>query len=363
MRKPVRIFALMLILCLILSGCSGDVSDKSTDTDSGYNSEEYQEEDGGASMSVQSVKGAEDAGDVSDEDYQREDTNTAENTQDINTGEKLVYTCDISIETTAFQNTVDQIKEMIKDYKGIIESQEDYENEAGSYQNKYSTLVTNLTVKVPANDYENFLNDLKGKGKITHRNMNVTNISRSYYDTSATVEALEIQEKRLLDMMKQAKTIDDMIAVEKRLTEVQTQLNQNKTNLSAMDTEVAYSTITLNIQEVLEYKNNPEKRKTNKFIDRLINELKDSWKGFLFFMENMLFLVIRLLPFAVFAGIALCIIIPIQKKFGKKKPKKREPKRTKKQEIKKKTEEPEQPVVNEEEMSGEDKTEKQDTGI
>ena len=351
MRKPVRIFALMLILCLMLSGCSGDVSDKSTDTDSGYNSEEYQEEDGGASMSVQSAKGAEDVGDVSDEDYQ-EDVSSEGNSQNLNqeekdikaekTEEKLVYTCDIDIETTTYQETVTQIKKIIKDYKGIIESQEDYENETGWDVGDYKTsvtMITNITVKVPAKDYEAFLKSLDGKGKTTRKNMNVTNISRSYYDTSATVEALKIQEKRLLEMMEQAKTIDDMIAVEKRLTEVQTQLNQEKTRLSMMDTEVAYSTITLNIEEVLEYKNQPEGRKTNKFVDRLIYAFKDSWNNFLSFLEKLLFLCIRLLPFAICAAIILIITTPLRRKHKEKTIQKKEIRQKKKQAAREKKEE------------------------
>lgn len=54
-------------------------------------------------------------------------------------------------------------------------------------------------------------------------------------------------------MLKSADKIEDMITVEARLTEVQTELNKQKTLLSSMDMDVDYSTINLNIEEVLEY--------------------------------------------------------------------------------------------------------------
>lgn len=116
-------------------------------------------------------------------------------------------------------------------------------------------------------------------------------------------------------MLKSADKIEDMITVEARLTEVQTELNKQKTLLSSMDMDVDYSTINLNIEEVLEYSQSQPGQKTNKFIDRLKNTIVDSWESFVNTLEELLFLIIRLIPVAI---LGLIIIIPIFKILKKK---------------------------------------------
>lgn len=116
-------------------------------------------------------------------------------------------------------------------------------------------------------------------------------------------------------MLKSADKIEDMITVEARLTEVQTELNKQKTLLSSMDMDVDYSTINLNIEEVLEYSQSQPGQKTNTFIDRLKNTIVDSWESFVNTLEELLFLIIRLIPVAI---LGLIIIIPIFKILKKK---------------------------------------------
>ena len=329
MKKATKVFILIFAFCFILSGCTEGETGKTPDT---Y-SPDIESNSGGQLKSVGIAEDfdaadAEEPAEVSDVEFEEGEKASVKKTdkpveegKDIKAEkaeEKLVYTCDIDIETTTYKETTKEIESLIKKYNGIIERQEEYDNDTGWYMEDYEktsgTMTANIVVRIPSKDYKAFINALDGKGKMTHKNMNVTNISRSYYDTAATVESLKIQEKRLLEMMKQAKTIDDMITIERRLTEVQTELNQNKTQLGIMDTEVAYSTVTLNVREVLEYKNKPEGRKTNKFSQRLINTLSDSWHNFLYFMEELLFLVIRFLPFAVLVVIVLLLTRPLRKK-------------------------------------------------
>ena len=102
------------------------------------------------------------------------------------------------------------------------------------------------------------MNNMEGSGKVTNRSTNVENISRQYADNEAVITALRKQEERLLEMMDKAETIEDMIAIEARLTDVQTELNRKLSYKSSMDTDVEYSTVHLYINEVAEYPPDPE---------------------------------------------------------------------------------------------------------
>lgn len=362
MKHCMKMITTIILILVLMTGCSApkqssyqdaqsvdNNNDSGGDADSGpyyqgtadeeiQSMEDVGDEAYGAAQSMQPGDGEE----VSDgktsltkeqskDNAQTEETGQTKATKQETKEEKLVYTCDLTIETTSYKETLQEIEKQIKEYSGIIESQNEYDNDSGWYIDGHKktsgTMECTITVRIPSKSYQAFLKSLEGKGKMTHKSMDVTNISRTYYDTQATIQSLEIQEKRLLKMMEDAKDIDDMIKVESRLTEVQTQLNQYKTQLSVMDTQVAYSTVTMTIEEVLEYKPTTPGKKTNTFTERLINTLKDSRDGFLSFMEGLLFLIIQLLPFIIVLALVWFVTKPLRRRYSAYRRLKKEQKR------------------------------------
>lgn len=222
--------------------------------------------------------------------------------------EKLVYTCSINMETLTFAETEAKIRESIAKYKGTISSESASD---GNYRWYYEdggsgTKSLYLTIRIPTKDYRNFLKDLEGAGgNIRSTSMNVENITRRYNDQSVRIQALETQEKRLLEMMDKAETIKEMITVEDRLTEVQTELNQARTALSVMDHDVAYSTISLNLQEVVRYSEN---KITQTFGERIVTAFSNSISDFRSFLEDLSIALIYLLPYLLLIGLIVLIV-------------------------------------------------------
>jgi hypothetical protein len=217
----------------------------------------------------------------------------------------------MDIETLDYDSTITSIKDTIKKYKGIIQSENESDSSYNWYYENYQktsgTMTDYIEVRIPSDDYENFVNELDGVGKITSKSTSVDNISQKYYDTTSQIEALQIQEQNLLEMLEKCETIEDMITVEDRLSEVRYQLNNLQTSKRYMDTDVAYSYVNINVTEVMEYHNTQEPVKKNTFADRLKNTIKSTGTGFLSFLEGLLFLIIRLFPYLVIIAI-ICLI-------------------------------------------------------
>ncbi|MDE7476786.1 MAG: DUF4349 domain-containing protein, partial [Lachnospiraceae bacterium] len=215
--------------------------------------------------------------------------------------EKLVYHCNLEIETLDYPSTMAAIKEMISKYGGVIQSESESDSGHNWYYEDYrktsGTMHNYLEVRIPSKDYENFLTELDGTGKIISKSTSVDNISQQYYDTTAQIEALQIQEKNLLVMLEKCETIEDMITVEQRLSEVQYELNSLQTTRRYMDMDVAYSYVNISISEVMEYRQSNEPVRKNTFADRLKNTIRSTGRGFLSFLEGFLFLFIRLTPY------------------------------------------------------------------
>ena len=215
--------------------------------------------------------------------------------------EKLVYHCNLDIETLDYPAAIASIKETISQYGGIIQSESESDSGQNWYYAEYrktsGTLHNYLEVRIPSKDYETFLAALDGVGKIISKSTSVDNISQKYYDTTAQIEALQIQEKNLLAMLEKCETIEDMITVEQRLSEVQYELNNLQTTRRYMDMDVAYSYVNISITEVMEYRKDSEPVRRNTFMDRLKHTIVSTGRGFLYFLEGFLFLMIGLLPY------------------------------------------------------------------
>ena len=313
-RSSCGIAALSLFLILVLTACGGGSSynsaSQSAEAKASYDSEGYTEEYASAEAIYDSADadGGSETGSVSKETSGGEETGT----EAAESKQKLVYTCSMEIQTLTFSETAQKVHEVIRQYDGIIESESttdsDYEWYRDDSAKRRGTLSSYMVIRIPTEKYEDFLAGLEGTGgKITNRSMDVQNITRVYNDQTVYIESLEKQEARLLQMMEQAQTIEEMITVEERLTEVQTELNQARSRLAGMDTDVAYSTINLSLTEVVKYTENPVKKKN--FFERTRAVFSGSVSGFLDVMEMLLDVIIYLLPYAVFGGAVVGAIL------------------------------------------------------
>ncbi|MCR5230045.1 MAG: DUF4349 domain-containing protein [Solobacterium sp.] len=234
------------------------------------------------------------------------------------TGEKLVYTGSLSIETLGYEDTVRAVRERISSYKGIIENENEWDNNSQWYYTteSYSRRHLNLTVRIPTEHFSEFLNDMEGAGKVTNRSSSVENITKQYNDNSVEIIALEKQETRLLEMMDKAQTIEEMIAVETRLSEVQVRLNQKKSWQSSMDTDVMYSTVYLSVTEVREYTPQETGMQTSNFGGRIKSALTWSGTFFVWLVQSIILTLIRFLPAAVLIGALIALLRWIFRKTG-----------------------------------------------
>ena len=235
--------------------------------------------------------------------------------------DKLVYTCHLSLQTLEYAESAAAIRDAVKKYEGIIESETEtndgyrwgdlywYEDDAEGERNR---LDLYLTARIPTESYDAFVEEVSGIGKLLSKTQSTDNISRAYYDTETHIKALEIEEERLLEMMNKAETIEEMILVEERLTEVQNTLNCERGWLADMDSDIAYSTVTIELREVREYTPGATDPDPS-FGERIRDSFQNSIAGFVHILEGILHVIILLWPFIVI-GLVVFLVIRHQMK-------------------------------------------------
>lgn len=320
-----RFLHVTLIAALMLSGCgAGDKSSdnyasngsfstaSSTQTEAGwsadydyaddmdYNFEAAAEAEESPASSPASATGGEMSNGLASNDIDRE---------------MLVYSCSMSIDTLDFASTVNGFKALLDQYGGFIEV-ENY-SDGGSYGRWYSESTEkwqsySATLRIPSRNYDAFCNSAGNLGDLRSKNASVQNLSSEYHDLSTTLEIYEAKEERYIALLSEITEDEYAVAIERELTDLQIEIARIKSRMNKINTDVSYSYVYITINEVKEYVSEPVK--TDTFFDRLLNTLSNTGSGFVEFLETLLFLIIRLTPYLVLAGVLFIVILALTKK-------------------------------------------------
>lgn len=304
----------LLVLCYVFtaSGCGSGQSSSGLDyAESSSNNSDAESAEG---ISDESSGGT--AGEPATDENNTDPGNTPDSASKINT-DMLVYTCNLSIDTLNFDQSVQTFHNMLTNAGGFVQNENysDGQTSTSYYieDSKKNKLYT-ATVRVPHDKYSDFLNGADQLGDVRSKSSNVQNVGQEYTDLNTSLSIYEAKEKRYIKMLSTITDDNQAINIEKELTELQVKIATIKTRMNQIQTDVDYSTIEIRIHEVEKYEEKKASKKTDTFFQRLGKTVKDTWKYFLVFLETMLFLVIRLAPYMILILAIVFVIFQIQKK-------------------------------------------------
>lgn len=172
---------------------------------------------------------------------------------------KIIYSAYGELETLDFDASVQKVNELVNKYGAFMENSSVTGNDLQSQSyGWYSGRTASFTIRVPKEHYSDLTGALAEVGNVTYLTSDAENVTAQYTDTQAQLDSLNVQEQRLLSLMEQAETVDDMIKLESRLGEIRTETEQLQAQLTNWDRQVGYSTVTLQLNEVQELTPEPE---------------------------------------------------------------------------------------------------------
>ena len=250
------------------------------------------------------------------------------------TNRKLIRNISMSVETKEFEDLVAKVSQRTAFFGGYIESSSTYN---GSNYSGSRTRTSNMTLRIPAAKMDEFLSEVAEASNVVQRDENVSDVTLNYVDMESHKNALKAQEKRLIEMMDKAETIEDLITLESRLGDIRYQIESMESQLRTYDNQVDYATLRLSITEVKELTPVEEKSDWETMKDGFFRSLKNIGENIKNFFMNLVidlpYLVLSLLKLVVILLIVRFIahrifgkhltkrvIAWIRKKFGIKKP-------------------------------------------
>ena len=234
---------------------------------------------------------------------------TSGSTQTINP-EKIIYSANAQLETTTFDDTVLAIAQMIEAYGGFVESSSvngaNYYNRSRGYTSLRSA---NYTIRVPSENFQAMMSALPTLGNVPYTNTYTENVTSQYYDVQARLKAYQAQEDRLIEMMGVAETVEDIITIEDRLTEIRYEIDSMQSRLNNWDRRVSFSTIYLDVSEVAEY--TPTETVKVTYGQKLAAAVKNGLETVGDFFASFLLWFLEALPTLILLAVLALIIILI----------------------------------------------------
>ncbi len=107
-----------------------------------------------------------------------------------------------------------------------------------------------LTLKVPSEKLGEALLALRGLGtKTIHESVTSQDVSAEFYDTEARLKAQRAIEAQLIEIAKEAKTVPDLLAVQRQLGEVRGEIERMEGRRNQLEHQTSLSTIQLTLHQ------------------------------------------------------------------------------------------------------------------
>ena len=227
-----------------------------------------------------------------------------------NTDRKIERFYDYTVETTDFDKDNQSIENLVAKYGGFFESStidREFPNESDD-----SIRILNSTIKILNDKSDEFREELEGHGKILSSSNHINDFTKSYTDTSIRLKSKETELDKLNELLEKAENLEDVMAIQARILDVQAEIDQIKAAISDMDSRVYYDTYNLFLREVYDYKT--VANRSPDFAGRISQAFGDSIHIFINFFQDLIIALITLWPLLL-----IVILIIIFVKYRKKK--------------------------------------------
>jgi hypothetical protein len=284
--KQVVLMASILLMTLIACNGKGSAEEKASDSTSMATFKEIPP----AAAQFMATDTAAAPEPVNENQAPSKQPGTSTSTPNIDWDKKIIKNATLTVEAKSHKSFNDFIHDQVKRSGGYLAEEE---------QNKSDYKIENIvTIKVPVDQFDNLVKSItstKDDNVVTQK-VTSQDVTGEVVDTRARTEAKRQIRLRYLDLLKQAKNMEEILKVQDEINNIQQEIEAGAGRVNYLTHNAAYSTIQLTFYEIL----NAAAVINDKpgFGKRVLNALGNGmdWVG------EMLVVVITLWPLWLFLG-------------------------------------------------------------
>ena len=214
---------------------------------------------------------------------------------------KIIRNGKIDMETISFDDTVKQILSKTASVGAYVQSS----NISGisiAAKSGEESRTGEFVLRIPKTKFDNFISDIGNLGSITNQKISSEDVTTAYFDTQAHLKSLNIQEERLLTLLKKTGELKDIIVLEKELSDVRYEIESLTGSLKKWDNLIDYCTLNIQITEVHKIKET-----SVSYGHKISNGFTSSLKTLVDFGKGFVVIIFVVLPYIVVLTILFLI--------------------------------------------------------
>ncbi|NQX96710.1 MAG: DUF4349 domain-containing protein [Flavobacteriales bacterium] len=168
-----------------------------------------------------------------------------------------------------------------------------------------------ITIRVPSENFDNLLTKIsKSVNKLDDQNISVRDVTEEYVDIDARVKAKKIVEKRYLELLSKAHSIEEILLVEHELARLREQIESKEGRLRYLKDQVSLSTLNITFYQTIEVE-----EENFEFFNKIGNGFHNGFEGLLWIFIGL----VNIWPFLMFVCLGILVLIRFIKKTTRKK--------------------------------------------
>lgn len=209
---------------------------------------------------------------------------------------KIIRTASMTLEARDYEEALAALRAAVDEAGGYIEYTASYADSGAR--------SAEFTCRVPAAQYAPFLEAVQAAGSVLHSEESTQDATGEYVDIEARLNSLRTQEARLLALMEESGSLEELLAVQEKLTEVQYEIERYTGQQKALENSIDYASVFVYVQEVEAY--TPAEPD---FGARVAAAFSGMLQGVVDGAQGFVIALIYALPFLAVGGAATVVIV------------------------------------------------------
>jgi len=158
---------------------------------------------------------------------------------------KIIKTADLSLEVRNFGMFSDRLRQLVQRAGGYMSQEQQTQSP--------SAIENNVAIRVPVDKFDDFLSRLPSDSdRLVDRKVSAEDVTAEVVDTRSRLDTKRAARERYLELLKQAKTMDDVIAIQGVIDNIQEEMDAAAGRIAYLGHSAAFSVVNLKFYQVLD---------------------------------------------------------------------------------------------------------------
>jgi PKD repeat protein len=154
----------------------------------------------------------------------------------------IVRTGNLTLIVDDVSRILDRIAQMAAAQNGYVVSSQSYRDG--------ERLRGTISIRVPVEQFDAFMRDIASLAiEVSNRTTSAKDVTEEYVDNKAKLQTLEATEQQLLRLMEKAAKMEDILAIQRELTNVRSSIEQTKARVIYLERTTSTSVISIQLEQ------------------------------------------------------------------------------------------------------------------